>query len=347
MKKSFVLIALSALMLASCTNAPVASSEKASSSESSSSAEGKPTTYKDLKIISPAGAPTLSLYTEVQNENFQTTSVPSEVMLAYKTSTSQDAVIFDGMNALKLAKAKQTAASWKLARWLTGGNFYIVSTKHTAEEGLVAGSTFLSFGKDLLPDTVFKKLSEERWNYTLGDNVNYLDGTAQVSAILGSDQYASYDYYFIAEPSLMAAKAKLKESHPDVTVNEIYNLRAEWKAYSGLSAIPQAALFVNESAYSQKEGQFEALLSQVDKNLEKAVTNPSEVVSEINSLEIDPDKQAAKLGYKAAVVSNLQSDGKNRFGIVKPGEISSNMDFANGFYKAMGVNLTFGMEFFL
>lgn len=326
------------ISMASCALSP-----KEDSADSDSSDASTP-----LKIVSPAGAPSMALYTMINDDSFTTNKDATQVMAAAKTATNVDALIFDGVNALKFVKGDLTQTKWKLARWLTGGNFYIVSTKHTKEETFDPDSKILSFGSNLLPDKVFKKLASERWNWTINEeNSKYESGTAAVSAVLGSDNYASYDYYFIAEPSLQAAKATLKASHSDVTVNEIYNLRTEWKEFSGMDYIPQAGLFINSETYANRKSDCDSLLATVDTNLTDAVDNPSEIVKNLNALEPDADKQASKLGFKAALVGALQKDGANRFGMIKPGTISDNRAFVNEFMQKIGESVTFAEDQFI
>lgn len=315
------------------------------SSLSSSSSENE---EAPLSILSPAGAPTLALYNHFDDENFLTTKDASQVALAMKTSTNKDALIFDGVNGLKFLKGKQTTASWKLARWLTGGNFYVVSTKHEKSEEFNPDSKILSFGNGLLPDKVFKKLAKEEWGWSLDEeNIKYEAGTSQVSAILGSENFASYDYYFIAEPSLQAAKANLTNLNQAASVHEIFNLREEWRSYSGMEYIPQAALFVNEESYQEKKNSFKRLLDEVDTNLADAVHTPSKIVSYLNEREPDLDKQAAKLGYKAPLINALQKNGNNRFGIIEPGKVSDNRSFVNDFMEKIGESVSFEETFFV
>ncbi len=326
--------------LSACSN-PSSSSSDSSSSDSS-------ITDPSLKIASPAGAPAISLYTHINDESFVTNKDATQVALAVKQSTNVDAIVFDGVNALKFVKGGQTQTKWKLARWLTGGNFFIVSTKHTKEETFDTNSKICSFGNGLLPDKVFRELTNKKWEWDIADeNINYQTGTAQVSAILASDAYASYDYYFIAEPSLQAAKATLKTSHPEVTINEIYNLRTEWAAYSKMDYIPQAGLFVNPDSYENKRSSFDVLLKEIDQNLTDAVDNPSEIVKKLNELEPSEEKQTEKLGFKAALIGALQKDGANRFGIVKPGTITDNRSFVNDFMSKVGESVSFSAEQFL
>lgn len=335
-----ILLLAGGMLLSSCGG------NDASRSEGDSSDAGK--NEEPISVISPAGAPAIALYSRINDENLKTNKVASEVALAVKTNTSADAVVFDGVNALKFVKSNQTATKWKLARWLTGGNFYLVSTKHESIEGFSDDSKILSFGNGLLPDKVFRLLASERWNITITDeNTKYEAGTAAVSAILGSDSFGSYDYYFIAEPTLQAAKVALASAHPDVSIHEIYNVREEWKAFSGMEYIPQAGLFVNPASMEGKAEEMNAFLEEVDTNLTDAVDNPAKVVSSLNELESDTDVQANRLGFKAPLVSALQKNGGNRFGMVKPGTIENNRDFVNAFMENVGEGISFEADQFL
>ena len=338
MKKthSFV-FALSFLLLSSCGG------QSLESSSSSSIIEEDP-----LTILSPAGAPTLALYNHIDDENFLTTKDATQVALAMKTASNKDALIFDGVNGLKFHKAKQTSTDWKLARWLTGGNFYIVSTKHTKEDIFDENSKILSFGNGLLPDKVFRSLVTNKWHWTINEeNIKYEAGTSQVSAILGSENYASYDYYFIAEPSLQAAKTNLKSKGIDASINEIYNLREEWKDYSGMEYIPQAALFVNATSYQAKNESFANLLEEVDENLNDAIYNPQKIVSFLNEKEPNSDNQADRLGFKAALVGLLQKEEANRFGMIDTKKVHNAKEFVNTFMEKIGESVRFDDSDFL
>lgn len=335
-----VLLLAGGMLLSSCGGNGVPRSE----SDPSDSRKNE----EPISVISPAGAPAIALYSRINDENLKTNKDASQVALAVKSNTSADAVVFDGVNALKFVKGNQTATKWKLARWLTGGNFYLVSTKHESLENWNANSKILSFGNGLLPDKVFRLLASEKWNLTITEeNTKYEAGTAAVSAILGSDNYASYDYYFIAEPTLQAAKVALASAHPDVSVHEIYNVREEWKAFSGMDYIPQAGLFVNPASMEGKAEAMSTFLEEVDTNLTDAVDNPMKVVASLNELEPDADAQADRLGFKAPLVSALQKNGGNRFGMVKPGTIESNRDFVNTFMEKVGEGLSFEADQFL
>ena len=92
-KKLFVLPLMS-LMIAGCDNNQVPEEE--------------------LKIICPTGAPALAFYTEANNENFVTSSTPTNVS-AELQKNDYDVVIFDsinGLNSIKKNKHWNASSFW-------------------------------------------------------------------------------------------------------------------------------------------------------------------------------------------------------------------------------------------
>lgn len=302
----------------------------------------------DVKWITPAGAPTLAFYDQGNNENWVSTSDTTSIAPNLGTD-NYDALVFDGVNALRAIQNNQY--EWKLAAWLTGGNFHLVSTKHSSNAVPTAESTFLSFNSGNLPDLVFKKLAADSWNWdfewTEGGNITYVNGTAAVSQQLASNPDA-YDYYFIAEPSLTNAKATLANLETPVTVNEIYDLRAEWSEYSGQSAIPQAGLFINNNSYAAHKGALDAFIEETGERLDHAAAGDAVVTESLLAYSNVMTEQAARFGFHSNLVGNLQKDGANKFGIVKSTEITDNRAFVNTFYEKLnGTTDSFGADLFL
>ena len=108
----------------------------------------------------------MGFYDQGANASFQTDSTPSNVGKQFLTNT-YDAVIFDSINALKTISSKQ--APFKLARFITGGNFYVVSYGKDPSAVPTKESTFVSFGEGLLPDTVMD--FQRRWMQNVLDLV--------------------------------------------------------------------------------------------------------------------------------------------------------------------------------
>lgn len=319
MKKQRMMLALTAVLgtglaLSSCGG-----------TENSSESSLLPN-YDELVVVSPTGAPTIALFDQGDNENW-TSTTPDFVRSAFLNDES-DVIIFDGVNGLRL-NAAHPEYDYKLARWITGGNFYLVSTTHETIDELTSASTIVSFGENLLPDLVFHKLIDDYWNWETSDslNIEYLSAVSDVSARMIAD-HDSADYYFIAEPVLTNVKSRLAEQN--VEVHEIYNLREEWKDFSGQSAIPQAGLFVNGSHYSANKDTFDNFLTHIDENLSLVLSNPEEA-KEIMDSNLPLSEQQARFGFNSNLLVSLQNGNANRFGVVDPASIEDSQTFVNDF----------------
>jgi len=320
-KHLLFVLPLVATLLASCESV-------SSSSSLVSSPEGSSTGEDDYEVqtISPAGAPTLAFYDQGSNVSFQTDSTPSNVGKHFLTST-YDAIVFDSVNALKTISTK--AAPFKLARFITGGNFYVVSYGKDPTDVPTKDSTFVSFGEGLLPDTVMNKLvaSYDGWERWDMPSITYLAGVSDVmSALLAH----SYDYYFIAQPALFGAKSQLGSDASKVNV--VANVRAAWADFSGQPSIPQAGLFIRNATYSDHQAYVDKYLSDLDSRLTVAVDDPASAKAAMDAWNGDTAAQQAKFGFSSSVAYNVQKDDANGFGIVKPGSLgSTNLTFLNSF----------------
>ena len=78
-----------------------------------------------LKIISPTGAPAVSFLKYLNDENYETNTVPNNIV-AEMIKGTHDVVIVDLIGGLTAINKK--SAQYKLASVITFGNFYIYST---------------------------------------------------------------------------------------------------------------------------------------------------------------------------------------------------------------------------
>lgn len=314
MNKKTLILPLAALALVSCGGNTNSTSEKVDD--------------YNLEILSPTGAPAVAMFDQGTNSHYTTLRDTTQVGGSFLTG-AYDAIIFDGTNGLNNL-IKNELETYSLARWLTGGNFYLVSTKYTAEDEIAAGSTFLAFGESNVPAKVFRHLAKESWNIDVSSTV-YVNGVELVMQALTTNP-TSYDYYFIAEPVLTNARNTLKEQ--GVTVNEIYNLRTEWEKLTGQKAIPQAALFIKNSTYEAHKTVVDTFLDHIEDNIDLAINNPAEVKKIMDEQIPSVTDQAAKFAFNSNLVNNLQSNG-NRFGLIAKGDIEDNKAFADTFMSTL------------
>jgi hypothetical protein len=162
--------------------------------------------------------------------------------------------------------------------------------------------------------------------------VNYLAGG--VSDVLKALIAHTYDYYFIAEPALFGAKARLGADAANVHV--VANVRNDWKTYSGQSAIPQAALFLRTTSVEAHTDVAAKYVYDLKKRISTTISDPTTAKAGIEAFSTDAATQQAKFGYTAAVAYNVQKDGANGFGMVDPDAVSDNKTFVNTFIEKLG-----------
>jgi len=278
-----------------------------------------------FKVISPAGAPTIAFYDQGDNTNFVTDSTPANVSKEL-LGVNYDFVVFDSINGLRAIKKNNS--DFSLISIITGGNFYLVSYDKDENSIPSKNDTFVSFSENGLPDLVYKKLLESYQGWSNWDmpDANYLTSTGDVSKALISHEY---DYYFIAEPSLFAAKAKLGENASKVRI--VANLRETWELYSGQPAIPQAGLFVRNSTYNEDELNVLHYVNLLNEKKVNAVDHPEVVKTTIDSWNSDVTTQQSRFGYASSVAFNVQKNGNNGLGVIKDSQIEDIETFVNDF----------------
>lgn len=336
-KKLLAVLPLSALLLVGCSTSTSGSSKETSSStgnvssSSSSSSSSSPYSTKDIHWITPTGAPTLAFFDQGANTNWVSSSSPQTAVVPALKTDAYDAVVFDGVSGLNVLKAAENP-QYKLAQWISGGNFYLVSTKHSSSDAFATGETIQGFVKTGNAAQSFLKLSKDiwKWSYNVDTDVIWATGVADVKAtILAND--TAYDYYILAEPVLTATSKALKDKN--VTLNVIYDLQAEWKKAYQQATIPAAALFINTNHYATNKGAIDLFLKETQARQDKAAANDASVKTALDAYG-DDTATNTRFGFTSALASTLQKT--NRFSILASGVITDKKAFANGFATTLG-----------
>ena len=300
------------------------------------SACGGPVEEITIRTISPAGAPTLAFYDQGNNENFATNSTPSNVLAELQTNY-YNAVVFDSINALK--SIKNNDLDFKLAKLITGGNFYLASINKAEGEMPSADDVVVSFGENLIPDLVYRQLSEY-WD--IDNTPYYVPSVSEALGVLKTGVYASnpVDYVFIAQPALnIAINDQTAATFGNVKV--VKNIRAEWEEYTGQTAIPQAGLFIRTSHYELNPTVFEDYIEAMVDRIDVAIDDPATAKAALDAFG-DAQAQAAKFGFNSNIMLTTQSAGANGFGLVRGTE---EVDI-NEFLETLGL-ATFDDSYFL
>lgn len=299
-------------------------------------------TEATVNFLTPTGSPALAFYDQGNNPNWTSTSVATSIPAAFAAG-KEDAIVFDGANGLNVIR--KNGYDYKLARWISGGNFYLVSTTREAGDPFVGESAkILAFNQTGNASLSFNKLAKDYWGWDyLDSQVTYLDGVQQVMQALVANP-GNYDYYVIAEPVLTNAKGQLSAN--GISLNTVYDLQAEWKAAGYGPSIPAAALFFNTKHYEKKKAAMDSFLEATLERIDTAIADPEEVVEVLGEYGSDDEVQA-RFGFRPAQVTSLQGNGENRFGLFgSEAELGGNDGFANSFWTALG-NEPFEKSLFL
>jgi len=315
-KKMLAVLPLSALLLVGCATS--------TTSSSSFSTQG-------IQWITPTGAPTLAFFDQGANANWVSSSSPATAVVPALKTDTYDAVVFDGVSGLNVLMAAENP-QYKLAQWISGGNFYLVSTKHASGDTFVTGETIQGFVKTGNAAQSFLKLSKDswKWSYDVDTDVVWAAGVADIKTTLLANDTA-YDYYLLAEPVLTATSKALKDKN--VTLNVIYDLQAEWKKAYQQATIPAAALFVNTNHYATNKGAIDLFLKETQARQDKAATNDASVKTALDAYG-DDTATNTRFGFTSALANSLQET--NRFSILASGVITDKKAFANDFATTLG-----------
>lgn len=251
-KKVFGLAALSILsmgFMASCgkdtssvTVSSPSSQEESSSEESSSSIVAS--TSLNLTITCPKGAPSLALVPFLHDYSSKVTiTSPTEVVAGFTSATS-DIIIFDISKGYNLI-AKQNK-NYKLAKVLTAGNVYLMSTGNDDNDVLDYTDSFVSFGTNSFFTTFFEKA--HNIPATAVSEVSDVS-TAMTVATTGKLEGNDVDYVMLSEPFVTTAMAKNDKLTIKEDISELvssYSTIMGWNGGVGYSTFPMAGVFIRK-----------------------------------------------------------------------------------------------------
>lgn len=252
----------------------------------------------DLKIISPTGAPAVSMYNFVNG--LRTVINPASELMPEFKKDNFDVIVAPAKGGLTQI-VKQNAA-YQMAAVVTFGNFALVSTGKDDNGTLDAGDNVLIFQKTDIPGFVFE--------YLYGDlelNVYEVSDVSATVSPLNTGTYSSssgtveLDYVFSAYPVISNVK---KTSQVVEKASDAFAKKTNGKR------IIQAAVFINKNTNKAKADEFLSLLEQ---DMSMAVTDPNNIVNTFN-LFGGESEQKNMFGVAAGAVYDAMSD-KNGLGL--------------------------------
>lgn len=204
----------------------------------SACANDKP--VESIKVLTPLGAPSLSMLGLYGNENVQINTVDgSDTLVAElaKSDGEYDVIVAPINAGAKLISNGKSG--YTLSHVVTWGNLYLVGTSENAlkEEGV-----FAAFGEKAVPQKV---LSASMDLSQVKPTIQYFQSVNDVQAQLLTKKA---NVGLMAEPAATATIAKAKSK--GITLSILKDLQKEYKEKNQLenTGYPQAALFVKKGS---------------------------------------------------------------------------------------------------
>ena len=182
----------------------------------------------DYTVVSPSGAPSLSLLDLIDDTNMSFDIVDGSEVLQSEFSAGNADVIIAPINLG--AKLSAATGNYKLLAVLTWGNLYLVSGVSEEE---AANAPVAAFGEAAVPGKVLGYLAEELGAYEF----EWFNSVNEANAVLLAGEYHSA---VLAEPVLTMARSKYEGE-----LNVLVDIQDLYKEKTGFASYPQAALFVN------------------------------------------------------------------------------------------------------
>ena len=189
-----------------------------------------------IKILSPTGAPALSLLSLYEDENIEIETVDGTDVLTAELSKKDSEYDMIVAPTNLGAKLYSQAEAFNLKAVLTWGNLYLVGP----EGSDLSKASIAAFGEKAVPQLVFQYVMD-----TANMNVTYYASVqeAQQALLTGQTEVA-----LLAQPVAAATIAKAKEQGKELTI--LQDLQVLWKEKTGSDedGYPQASLFVKEDS---------------------------------------------------------------------------------------------------
>ena len=229
-------------------------------------------------IVTPTGAPALAFYDYAGYKNFETNSVPTNIV-AMMNKGEKDVVVLPtnaGVQAIVNANAP-----YKIAATITFGNFYIVSMNNDDDQVMDENDTILLFQKNNVPDKIF--------HYAYGDVLNsalhYVSAVSDAASAVIGGKFTDPDlgtelvpnYVMVAEPVLTNILSKKGDA-----VSVYANVQEEYKKKSNNAELFQASVFVKNSLEYEKVNLF---LKDLERDINDAITDPSKMSAGMSKIE--------------------------------------------------------------
>lgn len=245
----------------------------------------QPVEWENLSILSPKGAPALSLVPLIQENKDSIEFVDGADILSAELIKGDKDMIIAPVN-LGAALSKKDSNPYRLYGIVTWGNLYLVSNDTVLSEN----EPIALFGEQAVPGLVFNAIKDKL-------ELNFVSTAFNaVTDVQGQLLSKSFNIGLLAEPLVTATIAKAKTLESPINLSVYKDLQVLWQEKTGFENYPQAAIYIKADISEDK-------LKQVEARLELMMVYNIEVNEKPSILETDITEDLSQtLGVPAAKV---------------------------------------------
>lgn len=245
----------------------------------------QPVEWENLSILSPKGAPALSLVPLIQENKDSIEFVDGTDILSAELIKGDKDMIIAPVN-LGAALSKKDSNPYRLYGIVTWGNLYLVSNDTVLSEN----EPIALFGEQAVPGLVFNAIKDKL-------ELNFLSTAFNaVTDVQGQLLSKSFNIGLMAEPLVTATIAKAKTLESPINLSVYKDLQVLWQEKTGFENYPQAAIYIKADISEDK-------LKQVEARLELMMAYNIEVNDKPSILETDITEDLSQtLGVPVAKV---------------------------------------------
>lgn len=263
----------------------------------------KPLEWESLSILSPKGAPAISLVPLIQENKDSIEFVDGTDILSAELIKGEKDMIIAPVN-LGAALSKKDSNPYQLYGIVTWGNLYLVSN---SDISFVENEPLALFGEQAVPGLVFNSIKNSL------DQVFVSTAFNSVTDVQGQLLSKTFNVGLMAEPLVTATIAKAKTLETPLNLSVYKDIQALWQEKTGFENYPQAAIYIKADISADK-------LKQVEARLELMMAYNIELNNNSSKLETDiTEDLSATLGVPASKIL-VQAWDRMNVNVVKADE---------------------------
>ncbi len=263
----------------------------------------KPLEWESLSILSPKGAPAISLVPLIQENKDSIEFVDGTDILSAELIKGEKDMIIAPVN-LGAALSKKDSNPYRLYGIVTWGNLYLVSN---SDISFVENEPLALFGEQAVPGLVFNSIKNSL------DQVFVSTAFNSVTDVQGQLLSKTFNVGLMAEPLVTATIAKAKTLETPLNLSVYKDIQALWQEKTGFENYPQAAIYIKADISADK-------LKQVEARLELMMAYNIELNNNSSKLETDiTEDLSATLGVPASKIL-VQAWDRMNVNVVKADE---------------------------